>query len=63
MKQALVDYYRCPEESVEFTVSENMSQESGFFRFGKDILCYGQCATGPVLQDWSHDLHDALAHV
>ena len=63
MKQALVDYYRCPEESVEYTVSKNVSQESGFFRFGKDVLCYGQCATGAVVQDRSAKLHDALEHV
>lgn len=40
---SLLDYFRCPEGIAEFEISRNLSAKSGFFRFGQEIICYGQC--------------------
>ena len=42
----LVERYRCPDDLARFEVSEDLSKESGYFRYGPNIICYGQCSTG-----------------
>lgn len=64
MKQAIIDYYRCPEDYVRLALKGNPSPKSGFFRFHPDITCYGECATGKVGAHATGDLcdvwHDAI---
>lgn len=48
--QPLLDYYRCPQEFLNFHIAGPLKESSGYFRFGPDALCYGQtsgytCAT------------------
>lgn len=40
-----------------------MSSESGYFRFGSDIVCYGRCSSGTPAPSVSESLHDAAEHV
>jgi hypothetical protein len=43
--RALIDYYRCPETFLNFTVKSGLAEPRGFFRFHNDI-CYGRCSVG-----------------
>jgi glycosyltransferase involved in cell wall biosynthesis len=40
----LVQYYRCPEDSVELNLRGPLSEQSGYFTFGAGATCYGKCA-------------------
>jgi hypothetical protein len=44
-KQLLTDRFRCPEDVAEFTVASDLSPHSGYFRFGSEAICYGQCSS------------------
>jgi hypothetical protein len=46
INRALTDYYRCPDHFAGFTVADDLSLEAGYFKFGRDTICYGQCAAG-----------------
>ena len=48
MDRTLLDYFRCPEEFVDVGVGSGLSTESGFFRFGQEVMCYGQSAGGAL---------------
>ena len=69
MIQALVDYFRCREEDLDFSLAGTLSQESGYFRLGQEI-CYGKYSNrapaespGGDLMDASCDLHVAEGRV
>lgn len=38
----VAQYYRCPERYLRFEVKGALSEESGYFNFGKEVVCYGQ---------------------
>lgn len=59
MNSAFLDYYRCPEEFARLSVAQDLGQETGFFRFGEQITCFGRSA-GPVARIPNGDLPDAL---
>jgi hypothetical protein len=61
--QALVEYYRCPEEIGDFVLAGELSDDSGFFKFGPEVICYGQSSSGVSAQAVAADLHDALQDV
>lgn len=44
MTNILFDYYRA--SLAPIVRCENDKEDTGFFRFGNDTICYGQCATG-----------------
>lgn len=48
ISQALLQHYRCPEGIGEHELSGELSTDSGFFRFGYDVVCHGQCTAGPA---------------
>jgi len=62
MTSSFIDYYRCPEEFAKFAAEQKLGQTPGFFRFGKNITCFGSSA-GPVSKSPNGDLHDALSLV
>ena len=61
--QALVDYYRCPEETGDFVLAGKLSDDSGFFRFGREAICYGQTSSGVRSQAAGAELYDSLQDV
>ena len=63
MNSALLDYYRCPETFADFTLTGNLSGDSGYFQFGLDAICYGQCSGGPLARHATGELYDALRDV
>ena len=41
MVSCLTEYYRCPEERLNFAQAGTLSASAGYFQFGKDTTCYG----------------------
>ena len=60
--QPLVDYYRCPEAFVDFHVTDPLQEPHGYFRFGQEVICYGQ-TSGDVRAHINEHLFDASQHV
>src|SRR5262249_9540816 len=62
IRQLIVDYYRGHAEMLDFTVAVPLKDLCGYFRFGQDILCYGQTVgyTSPTVNGY---LSDASEHV
>ena len=52
LNKALLATYRCPEDFCTFTVANELSVTSGYFRFGNDIL-YGRCVGSPSEDPYS----------
>lgn len=62
MKKLISDRYACRTEDVaEFIVSGDLSQHSGYFRLGSDVV-YGRCSSGAPVEHATGSLHDALDH-
>lgn len=55
----LSERYRLPESMVKYAVQGPLPNKEGFFRFGKDSVCFGSCSTGPVASSAIGPLHDA----
>ena len=60
MNRAIVDYYRCPEDVVEFKLAERLTADPGFFRFGAETICYGNSSAGVRSKQVIGTLYDAL---
>ena len=63
MNACLTRYYRCPERYVQFARSECPLTPSGYFRFGPEATCYGNCCGKVLPQSPDGELHDALGYV
>jgi hypothetical protein len=63
MNKALIDRYRCPWSFVKFDLIGRLSNESGYFRFGRDTICYGHSASGFRASRVDGVLYDALRDV
>src|SRR5438445_8657782 len=58
IEQPVLDYFRCPENLVEFELAGRLSEEPGYFSFGPETICYGHslsgfrspCAAGPLYE-------------
>ena len=61
--QALLDYYKCPEELGEIKSNGKPSTERGFFQFGSGTVCYGSCQAAKVASHPTGPLFDALGEV
>ena len=59
----LADRFRCPEDAAPLVVRGELSSNSGYFRFGPDAICYGQCSSGLPVPSVTGRLHDAREHV
>ena len=60
IERALVDYYRCPAEFVEMSLAGELSHDSGYFRFGRNI-CYGRTSSGTRASGPGGTLYDTLS--
>ena len=62
--QLVSDRFRCRSGDVaDFTLAGELSADSGFFRFGGDVICYGQCSSGAPAKTSTEPLYEALDHV
>src|SRR5467141_3717159 len=46
MSKILSEYYGTPLVSPTFHPFREGENEAGFFRFGADVVCYGECSSG-----------------
>ncbi len=46
LNKALMDYFRCPEAFADFALRGDLCPGKGYFRFGPDVICYGQSSPG-----------------
>ena len=58
----VAQYYRCPDGYVRIDVREPLSSESGYFRFGNDVVCYGQLGKGQPSNTSIGNLVDTMDH-
>lgn len=56
--KGLFDYFRCLEEVGVVETGRDLSAEMGFFRFGGEIICYGQCMGEAPASEFSQHLRD-----
>src|SRR3989454_303052 len=63
MTQAIVDYYRCPENLADFRLAGRVPEDPGYFCFGPATICYGKSLSGSRSKRASGPLYDALADV
>ena len=61
MSKYLSDYYRYPERYGRLDLKGSLSEAKGYFRFGKDAVCYGRSCEGLVSVSAAKPLHDALS--
>jgi hypothetical protein len=60
--ETLIERYRCPDHFAEFRLAGELSGGAGYFRFGEEIICYGQLASGSPASLGTDRLCDAAAH-
>ncbi len=60
---ALVDHYRCPEGFANVELKGQLSDDTGYFRFGQDTICYGRSTSGFRASRADAVLYDALKDV
>ena len=60
---AFRDYYRCPENFAAFTPAGDLSEDSGYFCLGSDLICYGRSSAGFRADDPARELYDVAKHV
>lgn len=63
MKTNLLQYYRCPREYDQFISPSASVDGSTYFRFGRDITCYGAYPTLQPTKSAAGPLDDASQHV
>src|SRR5437867_1817894 len=63
VSQAFVDYYLCPAEFAQFALAEDLSQDSGYFKFGENNICYGRSSRGFRAKLPTDGLYDAMKGV
>ena len=63
MNRAFLDHYRCPEQFAGFVLVGKLSEDSGYFRFGHDTICFGQSSRGFRARVITDGLYDVLEDV
>jgi hypothetical protein len=59
---ALLEAYCCSEDLCQFGVTPDQPKQAGFFRFGTDTICYGQCS-GEQADSLEEAQYDAMEDV
>lgn len=63
LNRALIDRYKCAESVATFGLAGALSEDTGFFRFGQEAICYGQSASGFRSIHPAESLYDAAQDV
>jgi hypothetical protein len=63
MDRALSEYFRCPDEFAQLEPVGHTSGTDGFFKFGEDVVCYGQYFGGLPTKRPGASLPDAFTSV
>jgi hypothetical protein len=63
INRAIVDHFRCPESFADYKLTNRLSPDQGYFRFGQNTICYGRSASGFRTSFAESVLYDALDDV
>jgi hypothetical protein len=63
LNKALTDYFRCPEVFADFVLRGELCPGVGFFRFGPEIICYGQSSLGYYAESAADATCDLAYHI
>src|SRR5438046_8748129 len=63
MNQAIVEYYRCPENLAAFQLAGKVSEDLGYFRFCPETICYVKSSSVFRSKEVIGPLYDALIDV
>jgi hypothetical protein len=63
MNRVLSEYFRCPDEFTELETDGGLSGAEGFFKFGEDVVCYGQYSGGSQAMKLGQRLPDVSKSV
>ncbi len=63
MNQAIIDYFRCPEDLADFELAGQVTEDQGYFCFGPEAICYGHSSSGFRNEQVTGPLYDALLDV
>jgi hypothetical protein len=58
MNRLFLEYFRCPASYVDLRLTGELRSNSGFFRFGPDLTCYGTLHAGRTHSEPSGSLDD-----
>ncbi len=56
--KSIIDYYRLPEELLDFSSAGSLQEPKGYFQFGPSVICYGQ-----TISNTSATVHERLLDV
>ncbi|HKF25927.1 MAG TPA: hypothetical protein VKB24_08120, partial [Candidatus Acidoferrum sp.] len=56
-------HFRCPDTAGAFQTSPELASETGFFRFGSDVTCFGQAAGIRVASSYLDSLEDCSSSI
>lgn len=54
----LTEHFKCPDDLINLIVQGDLSSAPGYFRFGPDLICFGQCAGGVPAPSATETLFD-----
>jgi hypothetical protein len=63
MNERISDRYPCPEQFISMSLFAPLGAENGYFRFGRDLICYGRSCSAIAaasLDDYLPDLLDEV---
>src|SRR6266478_5843411 len=63
MNNQFLEYFRCPANYVDFRLRGQPMPDSGFFRVGPDLTCYGRLSDAHTSRDSSGPLEDVLSAI
>lgn len=63
INRAIVDHFRCSESFADYKLTNELSDDLGYFRFGQNTICYGQSASGFRTSVAGSVLYDTLGDV
>jgi hypothetical protein len=61
--ETLSDYYRIPESVLGRVLGADTSGDTGYFRFGPEVICYGQSKSGVAAKVEDAGLYDAHKNI
>lgn len=59
----LTEHFKCPDDFVDLETRGDLSTNSGFFHFGDDLVCFGQCSSGVPANSSTDPLFDCRCDV
>ena len=63
MNRLFLEYFRCPASCGDFRLEGELLPDSGFFRLGNDLTCFGKISSGRTDREPSGSLEDVSCFV